>query len=149
MTESFRSQDEEIRSLLRQLKDVRGDLQSLSKQLSSIERHVARAFPRHYKQEREVQRKAQEREAVGIQPLSENDALAAFDDLARLWHDGETEKAREKMSALPLPHLRSVAFAVGLNADKRVGRAKLASLVTGRLSESAMLRSNLTVEDRK
>jgi hypothetical protein len=145
----FRTQADEVRLLLAQLEEIRKELQSIAHKLASIEKHVARAFPKEYAQHRERRRSTGPKRDESPELLGPDGARKMFDRLSALWREGQSEQVKQELAAASTDRLREIAAVGGISHDKRVTRSTLRALIVQKVTESAMLRSNITLEERR
>jgi hypothetical protein len=72
-----------------------------------------------------------------------------FDRLSALWREGQSEQVKQELAAASTDRLREIAAVGGISHDKRVTRSTLRALIVQKVTESAMLRSNITLEERR
>ena len=140
----FRSRDEELAHLGRQMADVREALREIAVRMNQIERHVKRSFgvsnlPGQTKS------KGPRRPASGApeQPtMSADEAISAFGDLVRTWKEQSPERVESRLQELGTPDLKLIAHELGLSFASKPSRKALGAGIVGRINESIMLSRN-------
>lgn len=138
----FRSVPAEVENLLADLREQRIILREMTARLAAIEKHVRRAFqvPKSPPKTRGNRSSVTPRVYVGAPQLQQ-----LFDELRSLWMRERTDEVQAKLSALSLEDLRALAAEVGSQGGAKTPRSRLVSAIIGKLRESALLGSNLTL----
>jgi hypothetical protein len=140
----FRSRDEELEHLGRQMADIREALREIAGRVNQIGRHVKRSFGVSNVPGRAMP-KGPRRAADGArgQPtMSAEEAMSAFDGLVRTWKEQSPERVESRLQEMGTPDLKLMAHEVGLSFASKPSRKALAAGIVGRINESIMLSRN-------
>jgi len=142
----FRTREQELSKLLREISDVRATVQEIGATVNRMERHVRRAFdipkpPRKQKAGSSEQSRTANKEPT----LSAEDALKLFDDLSLLFNADKIEDVKSRLQEMTLPDLRFLAHELGAVQNSRSSKKTLLSAVVGRLKERSLLSTNVNV----
>jgi hypothetical protein len=140
----FRSRDEELEHLGRQMADIRESLREVAGRVNQIERHVKRSFGVS-SLPGQAMSKGPKRPADGApeQPtMSAEEAISAFEGLVRTWKEQSPERVESRLQEIGMPDLKLIAHELGLSFASKPSRKVLAAGIVGRINESIMLSRN-------
>jgi hypothetical protein len=139
----FRSREQELEHLGRQLGDIKDALREIAGRVNQIERHVKRAFGVSSLpgQEAAKRRKA-DRSTSETPTISPEQARPIFDELTRTWRDDSPERVEVRLQEMGTPDLKLMAHELGLSFASKPSRKTLISGIIGRVNESIMLSRN-------
>jgi hypothetical protein len=140
----FRSRDEELEHLGKQMADIREALREIAGQVNHIERHVKRSFGVSHLPG-QVTTKGPKRPADGApeQPtMSAEEAISAFDGLVRAWKEQPPERVESRLQEMSTADLKLMAHELGLSFPGKPSRKALIGGIVGRINESIMLSRN-------
>ncbi len=139
----FRSRDEELEYLGRQLGDVKDALREILGRVNQIERHVKRAFGVSSLPGQATARRAGPPRGDSETPtISPEQVRPIFDDLTRMWKEESPERVEAKLQDMGMPDLKLMAHELGLSFASKPSRKILVSGIIGRVNESLMLSRN-------
>lgn len=135
----FRTQDEEIKELTKELRELKDVLRDISSKVAQIERRVHRSIPAAFPKQPSP-RRGQVPKLSEPASISSQEALAMYDELVRLAKERKKEAVRRQLEEMPLPDLALLARELGAPlGGKKPSRKTLVSAVLGRVNESVML----------
>jgi hypothetical protein len=143
----FRSRDEELEHLGRQMADIREALREIAGRVNQIERHVKRSFGVS-SLPGQATSKGPRRPADGVpeQPsMSAEEAISAFDGLVRTWKEQSPERVESRLQEIGTPDLKLIAHELGLSFTSKPSRKVLTAGIVGRINESIMLSRNTNI----
>lgn len=132
----FRTTDQEVLKLLEECGELRRTLQTISAQVSRIEKRVKSAFPVAAKMVEEKKRAFNRRE----QTLAPEQALERFDQIVKIAAAGATSEAERLLESQSAADLLSIAREVGISfpTNKPSIRA-MREGISGKVRESLLL----------
>jgi hypothetical protein len=138
----FRSRDEELEYLGRQMADIREALREIAGRVNQIERHVKRSFgvsslPGQAKEPRRVADGTPERPT-----MSAEEAISAFDGLVRVWKEQSPDRVESRLQEMGTADLKLLTNELGLSFASKPSRKTLTAGIIGRINESIMLSRN-------
>jgi hypothetical protein len=141
----FRSPQEQLEDLLKQIAEMRSLLRNISDRLNQIERHTKRAFGPV------SETKKRERSSVGLgsredlPTMSPEEALNLFERLTNLWKEHGRTTVEQKLQELQVPDLKLMTHQLGVSFPSKPSRKALQAGIIGRINESVMLSKNVNV----
>ena len=139
----FRSRDEELEYLGRQIGDVKDALREILGRVNQIERHVKRAFGVSTLPGQSAGKRTVTASSPSEAPtISREQVRPIFDDLTRMWKEESPEKVEAKLQEMGIPDLKLMAHELGLSFASKPSRKVLVSGIIGRVNESLMLSRN-------
>lgn len=143
----FRSPEDELERLGRQLAEIREALREISTRVSQIERHVKRAFGVSRLPGTSAPRASSPPKEAGEMPsFPAEQARPLFEELVQTWRDSSPDAARTRLDAMSAPDLKLLAHELGLSFPKKPSRKALVSSLIGRINESILLSRNANRE---
>jgi len=140
----FRSPEQEVEHLNRQLGEIKEALREISFRVGLIERHVKRAFGILAADGgRRTDRPGRAGAMLEAPSLTEAQAQELFDELRQMRRAESLESVKARLEELGAPDLRLVAQEVGLTFATKPSRKRLVQGILGRLNESRLLSTNL------
>lgn len=134
MTE-FRSVPEEVARVLKELEATRASLQTIAKSLTSMEKHIRRAF--------DIPKPLRERKAqssrLGERSQDRTALLARFDLLRKDFAGSDPTGVANAMREYTDVDLRALARELGLSGARKVSLTKVNEFIVQKLRESALL----------
>lgn len=143
---SFRSKEEELERLVKELETVKNSIKDASATLNRIERHMRRVFaiPQQPNGASATERSASSAKSRSQAPtISSAEALTIFDELSVLFDEGQGDAAHVRLQQMHVPDLRVVADALGVSFRSRPSKPSLCSAIVRRINERAMLSKNV------
>ncbi len=143
----FRDKHQELEHLIQELKQTKDLLKDIASRMTQIERHVTRAFiplPVNSRSSRNL-RSDRSSKPSGQATITEQQALAFFDELKALSVSNRNELAVQKLEQLSISDLKLVAHELGLTFKSKPSKRNLISRIQGRLNESLLLSKNVNV----
>jgi hypothetical protein len=139
----FRSRDEELEYLGRQIGEVKDALREILGRVNQIERHVKRAFGVSPLPGQSPGKRTGPASSLSEAPtISREQVRPIFDDLTRMWKEEFPEKVEAKLQKMGIPDLKLMANELGLSFASKPSRKILVSGIIGRVNESLMLSRN-------
>jgi hypothetical protein len=139
----FRSRDEELEYLGRQLGDVKEALREILGRVNQIERHVKRAFGVSSLPGQSPAKRSAALSSSSEEPtISPEQVRPIFDDLTRMWKEESPESVETRLQNMGMPDLKLMAHELGLSFASKPSRKILVSGIIGRVNESIMLSRN-------
>lgn len=139
----FRSREQELEHLGRQLGDIKDALREIADRVNQIERHVKRAFGVSSLPGQEAAKRAKANRSASETPtISPEQARPVFDDLTRMWREESPERVEARLQEMGTPDLKLMAHELGLSFASKPSRKVLISGIIGRVNESIMLSRN-------
>jgi len=133
----FRSRDEELARLNRELAEIRGIIREATSRLGQIERHVKRAFG---VQEGSKSPPPGQKEAGSERPsISPEASLDLFRELTDLSREQGSSAVEDRLGRMSIPDLKFMAHELGVSFSSKPSRKNLHAGIRGRISESVML----------
>jgi len=143
----FRTPEEELERLGRQLADIREALKEISSRVSLIERHVKRAFGLSRLPGDAASRASRPpKEAGGMPSFPPEQARPILEEPVQTWRESSPDAARARLDAMSAPDLKLLAHELGLSFPKKPSRKALVSALIGRINESILLSRNASRE---
>ncbi|MEM4724899.1 MAG: hypothetical protein QXP01_07800 [Candidatus Hadarchaeum sp.] len=143
----FRTPEEELAHLGRQLAEIREALRDISARISLIERHVKRAFGVSRLPGTSAPGASRSAKQPGDTPsFPPEQARPIFEELIQTWCESSPDDARARLDAMSAPDLKLLAHELGLSLPKKPSRKALVSALIGRINESILLSANRTRE---
>ena len=144
----FRSKDEELEKLLREISEIKAAIKDISSAVARIERHVKRSFdiasnPKSAKQgaqPREGRKGTLEKPSITPQQ-----ALELFDELSSKWDRSNPQVIEKQLQEIAVADLKLLAHELGIAFKNKPSRKSLCSGIVGRLNERAMLSKNMNI----
>ena len=143
---AFRTKEEELGRLVKEIEEVRNNMKEASAALNRIERHMRRVFAIP----QQANGGAAKRRVVGsaksrleVPTMSSGEALTVFDELSALFDDGKAEAAQDRLEQMHVPDLRLVAQELGVTFGSRPSKRTLCSAIIRRINERSMLSKNV------
>jgi hypothetical protein len=133
--------------IVQELKQTKELMRDISSKMNQIERHVKRAFLPLQATKRDVGDKAGGKTARIVEKptITEEEALAIFDELKSLSLSERGNEALERLEKMIVPDLRMIAHEVGLTFASKPSKKLLISRIRGRINESILLSKNVNV----
>jgi len=141
----FRTKDEELAALTREISEVRALLREIAGRLGRVELHVKRAFGPKAPPPLRTSAPRSPRPPAQPPSISPAEALGLFEDLIKLWRSRERSVAEQRLGELALPDLKLLAHELGLPTGSKASKRGLTSAIMGRVNESIMLSRNTNV----
>jgi hypothetical protein len=139
----FRTPEEELARLNRELAEIKEVMRDVSDRLSQIERHVKRAFG--VKESAKVA-PGKPKEPESAKPsISPEGALDLFRGLTDLSRDQGSAAVKDRLAAMSIADLKLMAHELGVSFPSKPTRKSLHAGIRGRISESVMLSRNRNV----
>lgn len=143
----FRTPEEELAHLGRQLAEIREALRDISARVSLIERHVKRAFGVSRLPGTSAPSASRSAKQPGDTPsFPPEQARPIFEELIQTWCESSPDDARARLDAMSAPDLKLLAHELGLSFPKKPSRKALVSALIGRINESILLSRNANRE---
>jgi hypothetical protein len=139
----FRTAEEELARLNKELTETRELLRDAVARLSTIERHVKRAFG--VKATPNLSREKAKTAGTEQPSISPEEALDVFRELTELWRDREISTVEGRLERMSLVDLKLMAHELGVSFPSKPARRNLHAGIRGRISESVMLSRNQNV----
>ena len=131
----FRSVPEEVQRLLNEVQDAKETLKTISARLTSIEKHVRRAF--------QVPRPPHQRKARAEQPrassMSRDQLLSGFDVVRAKFVESNSMAGDELLTDYADEDLRALAKELGVSNTRKLGLNRLRDAVMQKVRESSLL----------
>src|SRR5258708_25022877 len=137
----FRTPEEAVEELIREIRSVKDGLREISGRVTQIESRVKRAFPT-------AAAKSQVSSKVSAKvtdppSISRDDALMLYDELVAMAKEGKKDQVQQRLNNLALPDLALLSRELGVSLGrKKPSRNPLVAGVLGRLNESVLLMSS-------
>ena len=144
-SDTFRSKDEELERLVREIDDIKISIKNVSATLGRIERHVRMAFaiPKQSNGGGRKARVESTKQNSDVPAISAEEALTIFDDLSALFSQGKEDMAHDRIWQLHIPDLRILAHELGVAFRSRPSKRELCSGIIRRINERSMLSRNV------
>lgn len=134
----FRSIPEEVQRLLKEVRDAKETLKTISARLTSIEKHVRRAF--------QVPRPPHQSKARAEQPrassMSRDQLLSGFDVVRAKFVESNSMASEELLTDYADEDLRALAKELGVSNTRKLGLNGIRDAVMQKVRESALLGTN-------
>lgn len=143
----FRSSEEEVTQLLKELGALKESVRELSAQLSRIERRVQRSFPAAAvaMKKRNAEQKASD--ATLESSLTREQALSIYDSVVQMSAEGNADAARLQLEAMSLPDIFFIARELGVTFKKsKPSRKLILDSLSNRIRQSMHLSMHRTIE---
>lgn len=136
----FRTPEEEVVELARELGELKSILRDISRRLAQIEGRARRAFPSSFPKPPATNRGTWTQAAEQTPTLSVEQVLALYAELVQTAKDGNREEVQRRLEGMEPPNLLLLSRELGVSVGKRKpSRVVLINGVLGRLNESLML----------
>lgn len=135
----FRTPEEELKELVKELRELKNLLRDISSKVASIEKRAKRAFPDAFTQDLpDSATTAPDIKDSSI--LSAEEAQKLYDDLVRLAKQDKIEEVRSHLEAMAHPNLNVLYRELGITSRKRNPSVKvMIDGVLKRINESLLL----------
>lgn len=135
----FRTPDEEVKELVKELRELKDVLRGISSKVAHIEARAKRAFPAAFPKASPGP-KTPAPKITDPPTISEKEALKLYDDLVVLAKQGHKGEVQHRLERMDLPDLFLLSRELGVSLGKRKpSRRVLIDGVLGRINESMML----------
>lgn len=144
----FRSKDEELGKLLRELSEIKAAIKDISSAVARIERHVKRSFdiaanPKSGKPR--VQPRGSKKGTFAKPSITAQQALELFDELSLKWDRSNPQVIEKQLQEIAVSDLKLLAHELGITFPTKPSRKSLCSGIIGRLNERIMLSTNVNI----
>jgi hypothetical protein len=135
----FRTPEEEVKELVKELRELKDVLRQISSKVAHIEARAKRAFPAAFPKASPGPRPPAPK--ISDPPtISQKEALKLYDDLVVLAKQGDKGEVQDRLEKMALPDLSLLSRELGVSLGKsKPSRKALISGVLGRINESMML----------
>ena len=147
----FRDKHQELERLILELRQMKDLLKDIASRMSQIERHVKRAFvplPMNRPSSNKL-RIDRPKKPLEQATITEQQALAIFDELKSLSLLNGNEQAVQRLEQISIPDLKIIAHELGVTFKSKPSKRSLISRIRGRLHESLLLSKNVNVTQPK
>lgn len=135
----FRTPEEEVKELVKELRELKDVLRDISSKVAHIEGRAKRAFPAAFPKASAGPRTPVPK-ITDPPTISEKEALKLYDDLVALAKQGDRGEVQRRLETMVLPNLSLLSRELGVSLGKRKpSRKVLINGVLGRINESMML----------
>lgn len=135
----FRTPEEEIKELVKELRELKDVLRGISGTVARIEARAKRAFPAAFPRGSPGPRSPAPK-IIDPPTISQEEALKLYDDLVVLAKQGDKGEVQQRLEKMALPDLSFLSRELGVSLGKRKpSRKVLTDGVLGRINESMML----------
>jgi hypothetical protein len=135
----FRTLEEEVKELVKELRELKDVLHEVSTRLGHIEARAKRAFPAAFPKASSAL-KPPASKLTDPPTISPEEALKLYDELVILAKEGDKGKVQRRLEELGLPDLSLLSRELGVALGKsKPSRKVLINGVLGRINESIML----------
>ena len=136
----FRTPEQEVEHLADEMRTMKESLRAISSQLARIERRVKNVFPALSSKGRKQGSGPPSHRRQTEGGLSEQEALALYEELVSSARNGKMEALNERLKNLSLDNLRQVCYEIGVSLGKdKPSKSRLSDEIRRRINESIML----------